>query len=202
MQLSFNPDPKPVAAKKTKYGKRRCKQCGETFVKSRPVQQVCSVSCAVLYAKALEEKKREREWQARKKKQLDKLKTYSQRVQEVRKVFQEFIRLRDKKKPCISCGSTESEIWDAGHFMKAELYSGLIFTEDNCQKQCRKCNHFQSGNETGYRIGLVNRIGESRVKALERIKDRSRLKKWSQAELDYIKKLCKQKIKYYKTLYR
>ena len=191
---------KPVTRKI--LGKRRCKQCGVIFTKTKPLQYVCSISCAIAYNRDKEEKKKEKEWKQRKKAGLVKLKTYSQKVQDVRKIFQHFIRLRDKNECCISCGSTSSEIWDGGHYLKAEMFSGLIFHDDNCHKQCRKCNHFESGNEAAYREGLIHRIGIDRVMALEALKMTHRVKKWTDEELDSIKERSKQRIKYYKTLYK
>jgi 2-C-methyl-D-erythritol 4-phosphate cytidylyltransferase len=58
-------------------------------------------------------------------------KSIAQLIQEARKPFQQWIRIRDANKPCISCGSVDSMIWDAGHFKKAELYPGMIFNEMN-----------------------------------------------------------------------
>ena len=185
-----------------KLGKRKCKQCGVVFTKTKPLQFVCSVSCAIDYSKVQEQKKAEKKWKERKKAGLFKLKTYSQRLQEARKVFQEFIRIRDKHQPCISCGTTESSLWDGGHYLKAEVFSGLIFHDDNCHRQCRKCNHFESGNEAAYREGLIHRIGIDRVMALEAIKNDNRIKKWTDEELEEIKKRSKERIKYYKTLYK
>ena len=201
-QISLFAYPKPEKQDKPRFGKRKCKNCGKVFVKSRPLEQVCCVPCAIEYSNKLEEKKREKEWKARKKKGLEKLKTYSQRVQEARKVFQEFIRIRDQHKPCISCATTHSDIWDAGHFFKAELYSGLIFHEDNCHRQCRRCNRFLGGNESAYRMELVSRIGVERVNALEALKNSHRQKKWTDDELELIKTKSKEKIKYYKALYK
>jgi hypothetical protein len=32
-----------------------------------------------------------------------------------------------KQENCISCGGNEKDLWDGGHFLKAEIYSGVIF---------------------------------------------------------------------------
>ena len=93
--------------------------------------------------------------------------SYPKRVQEARRVFQKWIRERDKDLPCVSCGNPFAEDYHAGHFKKAEVYSQLIFNEDNVHKQCVKCNVFLGGNEANYRVELVKRIGENAVKELE-----------------------------------
>jgi len=115
---------------------------------------------------------------------------------EARKYFQKWVRLRDKNDGCISCGRTNTERWDGGHYFKAELYSGLIFHEDNCHKQCsRPCNKDLDGNLANYRINLVKKIGEERVKWLEDNKDRLRAKKYTRFELVEITEYYKVKIK-------
>jgi hypothetical protein len=91
--------------------------------------------------------------------------------------------LRDSDKPCISCNSTTADTFDGGHFYKAEVYSGLIFNENNCHKQCRKCNRFMNGNELNYRKGLIARYGIDYVTNLDNICDINRVKKYTKEEL-------------------
>ena len=117
------------------------------------------------------------------KKALEKLKTLGEYEIEAKKEFQKWVRLRDKNDGCISCGNTQTTEWDGGHYFKAELYSGLIFHTDNCNKQCKQCNHRLHGNESNYRIGLVKKIGEERVNWLEENKDRLRVYKFTREEL-------------------
>ena len=117
----------------------------------------------------------------------DSIKSYAQRLGEAKKVFQKWIRIRDKDKPCISCGSISSTVWDGGHFKKAELYSGVIFHEYNVNIQCGKCNRFLGGNELNYRTGLIAKIGEEAVLNLEHLAEMSRMKKYTNDELEEIK---------------
>lgn len=113
----------------------------------------------------------------------EKLKTLGDYKTEARKSFQKWIRMRDNDKGCISCNTTTAELYDGGHFYKAEVYSGLIFNEDNCHKQCRKCNRFMNGNELNYRKGLINRYGIDFVTNLDNIADENRVKKYTKEEL-------------------
>lgn len=115
------------------------------------------------------------------------LKSYSQRINEVKVVFQRWIRERDKNEPCISCGTPYSDIWDGGHYMKAELYSGVVFDEMNVHRQCRKCNHYLSGNEAQYRIKMVEKYGEAKVIELEEKAKSMRMHRYSNEELLLIK---------------
>jgi hypothetical protein len=112
-----------------------------------------------------------------------KLKTIGEYKAEARKSFQKWIRLRDNDKPCISCNSSTADTYDGGHFYKAEVYSGLIFNENNCHKQCRKCNRFMNGNELNFRKGLVARYGIDYVTNLDNICDINRVKKYTKEEL-------------------
>lgn len=157
---------------------KRCKICGKDFNQFRTTQQVCSTNCALKMAKQKQKVKR-----IEKKEALEQIKTKSQKIQDARRIFQLYIRQRDKDLPCISCGTMTSKAWDAGHYLKAELYTGLIFNEDNCHKQCRKCNRYLGGNELEYRIGLIKRIGADRVEELERRRNQLRLYKYSDEEL-------------------
>ena len=200
----FKPHPKPekqqksIESKPRRLGFRKCKNCGVRFRKLQPLQMTCSVACAIEYSRHLEEKKKQKQWQARKKKGLNALKSYPQKVNEVRSVFQEFIRLRDKNLKCISCDTMpndKSNFWDGGHYLKAELYPGLIFNETNCNKQCKRCNNYDQGNLVDYRIGLIAKVGESEVLRLEEIKDSKRTGKYSDADLDLIKRWYRRKIK-------
>lgn len=136
-------------------------------------------------------KKRKREEDRQKR---EELKSISRLIREARVPFQKWIRMRDANDLCISCGGN-SEIWDAGHYLKAELYTGLIFNEINVNKQCRKCNTFLGGNETGYRRGLVKKYGEKKVKALEESANHLRSYKYSREEIKDIKKRYQNKIK-------
>lgn len=113
----------------------------------------------------------------------EKLKTLGEYKAEARKSFQKWIRMRDNDKGCISCNTTTADIYDGGHFYKAEVYSGLIFNENNCHKQCRKCNRFMNGNELNYRKGLIARYGIDYVVNLDNICDINRVKKYTKEEL-------------------
>jgi hypothetical protein len=182
---------------KTKY----CTECGRGF-KPFGIQSVCSTPCAIKKAKASEAKKKEAakkkaasEWKVERARRVDKMKTRTQKINDVRPVFQKWIRHRDKNLPCISCDTQTATKWDAGHYLKAELYTGLIFTEVNCHKQCQRCNQYGGGMQAEYRIGLVKRIGEAAVLELESIKDALRVYKWSDDELSEIKKKYTAKLK-------
>lgn len=105
-------------------------------------------------------------------------------LEKTQKVVNFYIRKRDEGLPCISCGSMNAN--QAGHFFTVKGFSALRFNEWNINIQCAGCNMFKHGNQAMYRIGLVEKIGESAVKELEDIAVNNRVKKWSRFELEEI----------------
>lgn len=129
-----------------------CKQCGEKFTPSYSSLQVCcSIACARKFNSS-------KEVQDRVKKMKQELKTHSDYIQILQKVFNTYIRLRDKDKPCISCGKPLKDKYDAGHFFPTTKQS-LRFDENNVHGQCVHCNQHLHGNITKYAYNLPKRIG-------------------------------------------
>jgi len=166
----------------------KCKHCKEPYKKERINQIVCSPECAY----KLQSKAKDKIEKAETKVKKEKLKTYTQKVNDAKKVFQKWIRNRDAGHNCISCNAViGSGVAHAGHYKKSEIYRGVIFNELNVNVQCVKCNLYLNGNEANYRIGLVAKIGEQKVKELENLAEQTRKYKYSDAELDAIKKQYK-----------
>ncbi len=182
-----------------------CPVCEKPFAPTHSTtQKVCSPSCALelvrknppksfikktaeLEQKAIDEKVRKMKANLVKLSDLEKV---------AKAIFQKWVRLRDEKEPCISCGKVHAFKWDGGHYKKAELYSGVIFHPYNCNKQCsRPCNFDLGGNEANYREGLVKKIGEDNVKELERLSNETRQYKYTREELFEITRMYKAKIK-------
>jgi hypothetical protein len=164
-----------------------CKQCGVKFNPFNTLQAVCGPKCAVEFNTKKEIEKR-----------VKVMKKDSQSLNDLRSIaraaFQTYIRMRDKNHPCISCGKSDAK-FDAGHFYSAESYTGLIFNEFNCHKQCSHCNCQLSGNLIEYRKGLIKRYGEDRLHALEDLSDLARVYKFSRHELVEIAILYRAKVK-------
>lgn len=174
---------------------KKCRACGNWFKASNTLHRACSPLCAIAVARQDETRAQRRETKERK----EKLKTKGDHTREAQAAFNAFIRERDRGKPCICCGrfSTEKDLitgseWDAGHYRSTGAAPHLRFNEDNCHRQLVYCNRYLSGNAADYRIGLVNRIGQKRVEALEC--DQS-TKRWSIDELKEIKRHYRQKTK-------
>lgn len=171
-----------------------CQTCYKTWLLTTPEGKEKMQNSIIRAKKKVEIKNKKIESQKKKEWKL-KHKSIQALIQDARKVFHKFIRKRDEKKPCISCGTFYAEVFDAGHYFKAEIYSGLIFDEKNVHKQCRACNYFLSGNEANYRIGLLNRYGQDYVLSLEEISNKARQYKYSRQELIDIKNKYLKKIK-------
>jgi hypothetical protein len=98
------------------------------------------------------------------------------------KVFNNYIRERDKALGCISCPTGKAD--HAGHYMNAGQHSALKFDENNVHGQCVACNCYKHGNLIRYRQGLVNKIGETAVKELEATSNL--VKKWTRQDYEEI----------------
>ena len=145
---------------------RKCKECGCIFKKERPLQFVCSPKCAASYSSKQRLKQVNKEWREEKKVLIDKLKSQADYVKDLQTIFNQYIRLRDKDLPCVSCGVFNCEEFHAGHYLPT-TFQVLRFNEFNVWKQCSRCNTHLRGNITAYRIELVNRIGLAEVEKLE-----------------------------------
>ena len=174
----------------------KCKECGAYYIKKQSMQQVCSMECAIAYSKRKAEEKRKKQEKSdrleagrRMRARKEALKSRPDWLKEAQKAFNEFIRLRDKDLPCISCGRYHAGQYHAGHYRSVGAYPELRFNEDNVHKQCSVCNNHKSGNAIEYRINLIRKIGLERVEFLER-HDHQPLK----LSIDEIKEL----IKFYK----
>ena len=164
--------------------KRKCKapDCSNYFPGGKDVPQYvqwCSPQCQEKLAlHKLSQVRKERERAERKAKNAAFKKLKREHRQNDRRIrreaaireFNRYIRLRDKDKPCISCGARAGTYkLTCGHFITAGSCSALRFDPRNAHGQCWwNCNRNKSGNITGYRKGLLERFGqEEGAKLLE-----------------------------------
>jgi hypothetical protein len=124
-------------------------------------------------------------------------KSLSYLLESVKTICHKFIRLRDRGKPCISCGQPWHSDFDAGHFYPAGSFSSLKFDETNISGQCIGCNRFNEGNEANYRIGLLNRYSKGYLDLLDSkaMLDKKIKHKWDRQSLEEIREYYKTKIK-------
>ena len=150
---------------------KKCRVCREAYTPSKPLQVVCSPSCALLRARQEREKERKALDKIERKASRDakeRVKSRSEYMKEAQNVFNAYIRQRDLGLPCISCGTTADVQYAAGHYRTVGACPELRFEPLNVHRQCnRNCNMGKSGNLIEYRIGLVARIGADAVAWLE-----------------------------------
>ncbi len=146
---------------------KKCKGCKKEYIPSKTTQQACGIKCALRLARIKEHKKLENKWNKEKRDfRINNIPTQKALAQ---KEFNKWIRRRDKNDGCISCDKESNwhGQWQAGHYKTRGARSDLSFKEDNCHKQCSKCNNFLSGNLVNYREKLIKKIGLERVEALD-----------------------------------
>ena len=146
-----------------KVYKRKCKNCKKSFEPKRANQIVCCYECAIGFQK----KQKANRWKKEKRQLKESLKTHKDWLKDLQIIFNTFIRLRDKDRPCISCYSPLVGKYDAGHFFSVGAYPNLRFNEDNVHGQCVHCNQHKHGNINEYRINLPTRIGQEAFDKLE-----------------------------------
>lgn len=184
-----------------KAANRRCKQCRKKVpAESAFVTQLrafCSFECLSQFIKSecgqlAVVKTRKAETRERK----QKLKTKSDYLKEAQAAFNAYIRARDAKDACISCGQwTEDKFgggWDAGHYRSTGSAPHLRFHLHNCHKQCVKCNRHRSGAAVDYRLRLIEKIGIEKVEALESINEVKSMR-FNEEYLTRIKKIFAKK---------
>lgn len=147
------------------------------------------------------------------------IKPKSKWLAEAQASFNKYIRIRDHKDPCISCGKSKEEIelihgwkvggaWDSGHYMTRGAKGQLRFVLFNAHKQCKSCNggsdKFSAKASTvgeKYRINLIEKIGVEKVEFLENNNDID-LKKGDIEYLKRIKAIFNKKYYLYKRRFR
>jgi hypothetical protein len=168
---------------------RKCLYCKLRFEPIRNNQVVCSPICAGHYASV----KRKVEAKKEKKESKEKIKTRSQHLNELQTIFNKYIRLRDKDKPCISCDRPLIGKYDAGHFFSVGAYPNLRFNELNVHGCCVHCNQHKHGNIFEYSLRLPKRIGEYEYNGL--IAEKDKPLKLTLPEILELKAVYKGKIK-------
>ena len=145
---------------------KKCKQCGELFTPTRPLESVCGFKCAMDRTYDLNLKKKEKAVNDKVKDMKESLMKRSDYVKLFQIVFNSYIRERDKELPCVSCGRFKVDEWHAGHYI-ASTYQYHRFNPSNVHKQCNQCNTHFRGNLIPYRIELIKRIGLEEVEYIE-----------------------------------
>jgi hypothetical protein len=162
-----------VAIKEKKAPKpKKCKNpaCGDSFVPQRLGQAVCGYKCGLAIKDVNQAKARkalDKVGRAEIKVRKEKLKSRADHLREAQTAFNEWVRLRDVTRPCVSCGRHHEGQYHAGHYRSVGANPELRFEPLNVWKQCAPCNTHLSGNLVNYRIALEQLIGAETVAWLE-----------------------------------
>jgi hypothetical protein len=173
-----------------KVYQRKCISCKDKFTPQNNTQICCSPKCAIDYMKS----KKANDWQKEKKVLKEKLMTKSDYLNICQKVFNTYIRTRDKDKNCISCDKflKENDV-NASHYFSVGSSPNLRFNENNCHSSCIKCNKELHGNIAEYTIRLPKRIGIENFNKL--LEDRNKPSKLSIEDVKELILIYKQKTK-------
>lgn len=190
----------PAVPKEAKKRMRKCAvaTCRQPFEPRSMTHKTCSPDCAVAFIQAEKAKKLKRERQEG----LAKLKRKGDYLNEAQTAFNAYIRYRDRDQPCICCGAVDAGGaagvgggWDAGHWISRGHASHLRFDERNVHKQRKGCNRPGGTTRARFRVGLVARIGEDAVRALEELEYAPTQKRWTVDELKQIRDTYRAKLR-------
>ena len=177
---------------------KRCKNCKNKFEpRFSTLERFCwDPECKTIEAmdklakiKAMQAKKQRADLKKRK----EALETLSDKIKKTQKIVNQYVRLRDQGKQCISCTKILTGKFDAGHLYNANNHYNLRFDPVNINGQCVRCNRSLHGNLLAYRQGVKDRWGVSeliRLQAGARI-----IRKFQKWELDQIADIFKKRIK-------
>jgi hypothetical protein len=168
---------------------KKCFNCKEEFAPFSTLQKFCLKNECI---KAMVETQKLKEWNKKKKKLVENLKTANDYLKIAQQVFNKFIRVRDAGLNCISCNKPIIGVKHASHYLSSGGHSAVRFNENNVWVSCYKCNVMLSGNLIQYRKRLIVKIGIEKVEWLEEFGNRE--KKWSKDELKLLIKQYKEKI--------
>lgn len=172
-----------------KVYQRKCLVCKDKFTPQNNTQIVCNPACAVEYMK----KQNAKNWKQEKKVIKEKLMTKSDYLNILQKVFNTYIRQRDKNKNCISCDKKLINKFDAGHFFSVGAYPNLRFNENNVHGQCVHCNRDKHGNVKEYDLRLQKLLSKEEYSEL--LESRNKPLKLTLDEVKELIAIYKQKIK-------
>lgn len=168
---------------------KKCFNCKDEFLPFNTLQKFCLKTECI---KEMIQVQKNKDWNKKKKKMIENLKTSSDYLKIAQQVFNKFIRKRDNGLNCISCDKPCKKE-NAGHYYSQGGHSAVRFNEDNVHLQCEHCNTFLSGNLLNYQVGIEKRIGSQKLMELQAIAHD--VKKWSKEELKELIDVYKQKLK-------
>ena len=129
-----------MAQKKPALKPKVCKNedCDKEFIPHNRWHTTCCPQCAMDYTKQVKAKRKSREAKLS-------LKEYNQRdkaymLKQCQEIFNRYIRLRERDKPCVICGHNGNRQRHASHLRPVGRNQGLRFNEDKVHASCSICN--------------------------------------------------------------
>lgn len=159
------------------FRRTRCAHCKQKFVPERP-SQIVHVECVEAWTEAHAAKRERAEAKAARaaarvdraetRRRKEAIKTLVDLKREAQQALNRWIvHVRDKDRPCISCGRHHEGQWHAGHYLSRGAAPQHALNPLNVWKQCAPCNTYLHGNLIPYRVRLIELIGLEAVEALE-----------------------------------
>ena len=178
---------------------KTCRQCKAEFEPQyNSTQVVCGHECAVIYTRSQSVAKRKRAINLRTKNDRERIKTISDHKRQTQQIFNNFIRLRDSDRPCISCGQSPNQGQrHASHYRPRSTASQLAYNFLNCWASCAQCNGVKSGNISEYRLALVKILTPGQLAGIE---NNTQKVKYTKEYLKRLQDILKRRIKLYKSL--
>lgn len=180
--------------------KRRCRHCKaykylEQGIVTPNKAFFCNWEHAISYAnkKGIASQHAERKKAHRANK--ERLKTPTQHKNELQVIVNQYVRLRDKDKGCISCDkpSTWNGQWHCSHYISRGASDALRFNLWNMHKSCSVCNGHLSGNIEQYTPRLIKKIGQDKYDWI--IRNKGNISSFDTEWIKRAKKIFRKKIK-------
>lgn len=146
----------------------KCKICKSIFTpKYSSLQSTCeSPKCIIQYS----ELQKEKEWKRRKENmKFENISSDGYRAKKIQPIINEIARFIDYGCPCIATGRFDGKM-AGGHFISVGSNRSSCLNLHNIHIQSFESNSFKSGDESRYRIGLINRYGEEYFKFVDKLR--------------------------------
>lgn len=162
--------------------KKRCKHCRKYFSAENmvkvPAGTFCTFDHAIEFAnnEKAKQQKKDMEWKQdfqkrlRNSKPAEVVMTRSDWYDKLQALVNQYVNhVRDKGKPCCTCGTAKTTIkYDAGHCFTRGARSELRFELTNIHRQCSQdCNVMNSGRQSEHKQFIADKYGAEHLAKLE-----------------------------------
>ena len=185
--------------------KRRCRFCKEYSIASEGKiingGFYCSLDHAVSYGKKKAGPMLEKIVKSQHRARKAAIKPQTKRLNDLQTIVNQYIRLRDTDRDCISCNRPNdgSHQRHASHYKSRGANSFLRFNTLNIHASCAQCNNHKSGNIAEYRILLEGRYNLEFVEGLDYAPT---IRKFSDEWILRAKAIFRKKIRLYEKRFR